>query len=812
MGVTFKSKRLRARKVSGSVESGGQSLVFMNEVWMRMALSPPTLTVTLEIDEGTPGFKYAPHGVSVEVHVDGYADQDMATADWDTSMHRLHYEHNWGDDGARFTVPQRLVEAHRDRSISIDKKAWHLYRESGRYNYTAFVYDRLGNWGWAQYVFEVAEDDFTDDETIVVSADRDFRNAPYTKETNRVSTIAEVVSRIPTDTSKRRVIYLKRGDRYLRDAQIPGWGPLIIRDWGSGPKPIIHLIHSESTDPDVANKSAVRNYTSTPLRIQNLKVTGVWDVVTETALPGEVIGSQKYAPIAFGIGAGQIDVVTDGCEDQHVSSGYQNAGPLSGRFFVHEHYQTDHHNFLFLGGGAEVDTAFIGCAVIQNPEASNGSMWRDVAWPDRYLRNPHNGIRMGEFRTLVVANCDLRQRQGWTLQNFILDNPILRINTNGATGCRYWVNCSNIEGAITNNHANGNYMPVTQAVINSVYSLGNPTNGTQISLQGSGATVKNCKLIRAALPSTPGVPVNSAAIIFPPNAAMPNNQPSQANWSRNEVYNNTIVNLYGDTVRAITGGKYELIDDELVWISGEDIDPWIGYNVVKIYDRTNVFTDNNVTLFPNRPGADLSDGPLDDRSVGWEGSYPGVRRGYELVRAWGPLAAEWAVGQTLVVPYPNDWYGNPTNADTFAQHWERNAIFMQTTIRSTVPDENGNYPFLAYRGSQFQGTLTFAFEEDGVHITNNTGETWPAGFAMDVYLDRGKNVMVQDKRFAMPAGVTKTYDVLEESGAYRSGNTASGLVSLCDFYLRPRVGSGHKDTAAGTPSKGAAEAIGSVGT
>lgn len=770
MSVKLSSRVLNARTVSGSVTALGSTIDFASEAWAMPDLTEGgSIQITLEIDEGPAGRNYAPHLVRVEASATGYESEGISTNRWDESDHKVYFIHDWGEPGEKFTVPENLIDEHRDRNVSISPNAAHVYRKAGSYNYHVLAYDAAGNYGYAKATFTVKRDDFNEYETVVVASDGDFTGCPSSA--SKITSLDQIDDITIGGKGQKCKVWLKRGLEYDATKRFRE-RDYFFDAWGSGDRPVANI----KTDV------LFTNYTDSVVRFSNLKFQGIWSAVNDMATDRSLPRNPPSKIITFT--AGSSDIIFDNCVERGTIVGAEVQSSGESRICFHEHDRSDCRDYLLLGQGEELNVVYLGGKEVQMIYAANGTMNRDqFARSDstfRYIRNSHNGIRLPFARSLIVSGSDMFARCGWTFQNIFIDNPILRINTattivgEKVMKIRVSINRSNIEGSITNAEASGenvNMLPISGVVEQNNLTM-TPSNGALFYVESCGWTLRNNKFQRPDTPSVPSGPSKSARFVLfnltneykgvkvthPDNYLVPN-----------YVYNNTFASqCQRETIN---------IDFE---------------------DHNRSFAENNVSYHPNVDVPIIADGPLDTGSIGFEARYAGLKRGFEFFNDYHTLQAEVLPNETVVLPYAPDWYGNMTSADTFAGHWDRHQL--EIIPPGTESKDYAKFKFspVAYENA------AFAFEADGIHVTNLSASTWPSGAEVTLILDRGDQMMEMDERFAAPAGTIGNYGISQDSGAYED---ASGLVSMSDFYGRLRPGTGFKDAPDGVPSRGALEPV-----
>ena len=111
---------------------------------------------------------------------------------------------------------------------------------------------------------------------------------------------------------------------------------------------------------------------------------------------------------------------------------------------------------------------------------------------------------------------------------------------------------------------------------------------------------------------------------------------------------------------------------------------------------------------------------LDNTSLGFNTTLGGLRWVWEY--AAGTFSSEVAPGEDIVIPYPNDWYGNPLTAADFASSYGRETMRLETTFRmiltsngTPMPGQiltasNGSQALIEYAINNGDGTWTLTLD------------------------------------------------------------------------------------------------------
>ena len=734
---------------------------------------PGTLNITLEVNGGLVdgsgvAYTYAPHSFSVEAFVTNSPVSAENVGNYDATFHKIYYVHDHGDPGTLFTVPSLPPGAtrHKNRNESIGKFAQHMYRTPGTYTWTVHAYDIYGNWGSASFEVVVKDPDNGTDgyevlgNTIIVADDGNFTGAPPSLEVNRVTTWVAAISRINAihlsgNKNKIRVL-LKRGGGYTvfsnwrQDWSTPShiWG-----DWGAptDPRPVIMCDESYSNDQVL---SAGQTAPPRQFKMFNLEFDWNWDSTVERFIPFNT-------PTLFISGQHWIDWQLDNCtmSGTGVMGNPGNSNYAGARAVVSEVAMTDFKDFMQIAS-ANYDYYASGVSIVQNVNALNGAENRGVTSESLYARNAHHGFR-GSYPRFSVCNSELFGKHGWTIQNIFLDQPMFRLNSAGisvTSNNRYIVARNFCETSITGESANGETQATLNGLLTQNYVIGRPTDEYLWRWQAPGWTARDNIFV---MPAVPKLTTPLDGFIFFNKA----NTDATGNDGSNLFYSNTFVSLASNG----DGGN----------------GVGIGFDFIRNpAGHEKQFEWDNVFYAPNHPTPVTDAAPLDLTSIGKDARYPGVARGWERSPA-STMPLTVANGESFVVPYWNDWYGNPLTEASFAGAWIRNAI----TVNNVIYD-------------QPEGAASFVFGPTGITITNLSGVTWTTGQSYRVYTDRGTTPMAMDTFYATPPGSTAVYTALSGSSGYQAG---SANVSFYDYFGNVRRGTLHPDSPAGTPSKGATE-------
>lgn len=760
MATTISAAPLHGVLVAGTALQGVTSLPFEHPKWGVDLASGGTLAVTLDVNTGPTGKNYPPHRVIIEANVTGFEGEDLTTADWDASWHRVEYTQDSGDIHAGdFMYGERL--AIKSRRVMHAKQSVHVYRDPGKYTHQAFVYDQAGNWGTASVDIEVIDPSHTPDRIIVVALDGDFDHAPYCVSKNRVTTLADAddLARSLSGTEPKKA-YFKRGETYLANETL-FWANFDIDAWGpsNAPNPKLNTAPGAEYFFDVGNSY---------FTLQDIDTDGSHDPVGEKMKVGVAADYMDSGYLNGGLvkalGSDSMDVLLDRCSATGSSATLLYPGGVTVFAVLHECSFREFKDFVMLGGSDEGTIALIGNSIVQHEEAASGGLPRWFYTPEgsgwgRYPGNAHNGYRSASTRNSVIYGNDFFGRHGWTTQATDVweSNPIIRLNTDGLAGNRSIVSNNFIEATVVTAHANGTIIPPMNSVWEFNYFVRNPTNGSCISANGMGNTVRNnIFLIPGAASPTTGLSTIVAVGRFPPAEVT----------GRNEIYSNTVIDLLSS----------ERHDGDFVQY--------------RTYGRADTLVENNIYYAPNLDVPETADGPLDMTLLPFVPRYKGHKKSYEYWPDAYTLPAEVPVDGSFVMPYLADRNGDMTDAAAFAGHFGTHKVGI-TGVSDLL--------------SAVTGSIQVAFEAGGIRITNKTAAAWPSGGVVTAWLHRGTTAMAMNTSSASPADSLKRGWLLDGAGA--DGAAATGLTSLRTFFAQPRRGTAHPQAAGGTPSKGATEPL-----
>lgn len=766
MPIKLKSDLLNMLAVSTVISSGSASFPIEIPAWGYPQINGvPTLTLTATTFAGNPDTNYAPLAIFSEIECTGYAGEELSTAVRDLSRSEVAYTHHYGDEGAVYTLPERIGGGGRSRNISYTQDAVHDYRKPGKYLHRVFAYDRAGNWGVFEETITVKEDDFTPSETVVIDPTGTFLGCPLAAGTNRFTSWDDFATGYTPSGASRLKIWLRRGHEYLYSETLTNKPPLLIME-GFGPKADADPVLQPTAL--IAPISFVKGGT---VKVMGVTLNGPYNASSELYNGNGLTGNELIGDADTGIS--WIDNASDGVNveitlvnahaigcDGVLYAGTNSEGSV-GHFCVSECRNTNNRNFYSLTGGTGLRMAILGSSNVQNPLASNGRTSREEFYPTRYTGNTHGGDRLGNFYWYHKECCDLFVRTGWSLQGDIFaDNPAERIMTNGGhTGKAYITRC-HVEGTVTSAAATGSItmLPVLlYFAMNRVF--GDPTNKTLFKMSAAGSIVENNFFLN---PNRAGR--NMDAILHFGDQ----DEASSADY-QTIVRNNTIINL--------------------------NVGRAANFHVVRkwSFSANNVIEENNVIY---DVGGDTSDGPFDMTSLGFESRYLGTKANEIAWNDVGTIQEDVPPEGSILIPYGLDYRGNQTDASTFS------------TVAPYIKAVIGGVSHTGASIAAMNGwaVIEVAFEAGGVRIINKSANTWAAGANIGrVFLWRHEDhPLPMDTTFTFDTGAFITWALTPVSGAYQS---ATGVVSLMDFDGQPRPGSGHKDAPAGSPSKGALEAV-----
>lgn len=662
---------------------------------------------------------------------------------YDPTFHEITYVWTIRDAPlAAYTAPQNMIPVWNNPNVTYGKRAAFCLTDPGTYVIELWAVDSSGTTGTAQRTIVVANPDslYPGNRTIAFAGDGTFTGAP--SGAVQVSTLSALQSAIHAASVPTRVLF-KRGETVM-DVDLsssPGSGGRIdhLGAWGTGAAPVLRPLQY-----DEGNMLTWRsNGPETQITVENIKIEGWWDPLTETGSLGG--GSPLYwrdKTNSAKILLHKVEMTN--CDAQQLSA---NAAPCDVLVAdcIFENWQ---QYGCFCDKNELGKYAFIGSRFVQSPDALNGG-------PKKGMSNNHGPIRITRCRWLVGDVMDMFSNDGWSGSYDC--QPCLRVGTD-QTGTNdifmHWgrsvmengYQIINLEGENTAAEDNpGNF------VFDRLLLIGTARQRARmVSVHKGGSSFRNMLLIQ---PDVPGY-VGGAFQFFD---FVANNPRGTNNAEPIRVYNVTAISLQSAANEA--SGPMEFIGGTGSF--------------------TDVTIENNVLHIPNSSSPRTDAQPIDTTTAipGVTPRYKGVQYNYEHVN--GSFGSSLANGASMTVPYSDllirDHNGDGPGTQTNQSYWQA----IQGTDTLHMFSLNGNVQHAA------NGDFTVSFGASAVTITNTSGSSWSGNWWLA--LDR-KSLL--DSELPLQAGFANpaTVPVGTPTGLSPAiGGATLGLHDHLDFYEAVRA-------------------------
>ncbi|MEM6421058.1 MAG: PKD domain-containing protein [Pseudomonadota bacterium] len=519
---------------------------------------------------------------------------DRRTA-WDESFHRLHYRWNFGDAaGASSAHPGciNLPAAHNDLNTAFGAEVAHVFTQPGTYTVSLEVRRESDGALVGTDTLQVTVADpaatFPGAQTVVVAADGTFTGAPAGA--TQVTSLGAALSAAENRAGNTRIL-LKRGESYNVTSAInisSGWDNFYLGAWGSGANPKITT--SGFSGGQVWGFAVnVRN----DIVFSDIDGEGTWDPTAETG--GRFTWVNMFTHNAK-------NYLFSGCHTRRMGNMHYYYLYLSdvvetGSCVWHRCFVDGWGDYgMFVGSSAQDQfIAFLGCAIVQDPEAMMGGF-------NKPFGNIHAPVRVQTGGHFYAGCCDNFSRNGWqpgptahpsTMQ------PAWRLYTNMSnvpqTGYRpiYVFDRCALEGGADMLSLADAGTSSTEYGCNGVFDkltfCASTDTRVFVRLGAAGATFRNCVGRRSGVSNAPALDWSHAI-----NRVGTGSNYPDADWTT-RLYNNTFEVL-------LAFGSFGHTDGTMVQ---ED------------QNAFNAFTDfvdeNNWMAYPNLPGGDGDPGLVTDR-------------------------------------------------------------------------------------------------------------------------------------------------------------------------------------------------------
>lgn len=556
-------------------ETTNQELVGMAEI--RLRRSP---------------LRTAPERIFFEVALGGFetTGPDQAGG-YNPQLHDLIYIWEFGDPGARFTSPLKVLAEWRDANVAYGPTVCHVFETPKDYTVTVTVIEPdTGRTAVASTTFTVDDPDitFAGRRTLCVAQDGTVERVP--ENALVLNSLSKALALTNRKSSPYRII-LKRGETWDWDSfEFFWWSPSIhiVAEPGTGARPVLRTVEpADRTRGPFFNHRLTEN--GREYVYQGLHFDGGWDSRTETGYPdagaikvedqakGHILVSDCHVTGMGGAGfAGSQGPGTT--EDMHFSKS----------FVVHQTSLTNWRGIGHFAVGA-ARYALLGCSFVCDPDAKAGG---NTDKPRNYL----GPLRFQpKFAHLVVIDgCEFFNRVGWFPGpggDHTVQQPCLRWNQSMVPGAILNCQRSSFEGGfqlIALQGMNGRVVETVQNVlIDRCIFVGSHHSNCHIASAASGMTIRNCL---AVVPNVPRQHPNYEPRAF----VLMDGIPEEGSLvGPIKIYNNTILNLLAETNSHDGNPAIMVVQD--MFSMGE-----------------NLIVENNLLHQPNIPTPDVEHHPLSE--------------------------------------------------------------------------------------------------------------------------------------------------------------------------------------------------------
>lgn len=696
----------------------------------------------------------APEGINFELVLSGFDTLGPVGGGdvYDPQFHDIYYVWDFGDEGAVFTAPEHVPEAHKNANRGYGPLASHTYQTAGTYTVRCLVIEpSSGKTALAERNVTVGDPDvlFAGNRTIFVSTDPSFARAP--EGARKVATGDEAYNLQGTLQSASPGHFYRI--MFDRDVAHDWHRPSIMRirdnyknvylchSPGSGTPGVIRCSntsgHSFFEDELTRNSPGIDK----DVVVDGLNINGYFDV-TQEVMGGPYAeihkGGQAFWSIRSPQSATYIlfnNVTAGGFNTLFTSAGRHQNGSDTLTLIFNNVAITSWSNF----GVFEVEpgfTAYTGCLIRQDPLALSGGAKNGLG------HNEHGCVRIQLAGKCVMQSCDMFSRNGWFENSRGIHTPQPCVRWNQSADPRGHLNMqacalesagrvieSGTDGVQSPGVTPNNILIDKCAVVAGVFAL------DAMITQHSGITIRNCvvayggdRSIHGAFGETDFVRLD-ARWTDPVYLATPN-----------KIYSNTFLNHHSDAQSQ--NGNASIATHRLTTVVGAE------------FSNTTVV--NNVLHQPNLTTPDVTFAPLGMTSL-FSPRYDDYR-GYNILSDAIELAVDIAVGSSLFVPH-SSFPGIATQAD-----FEPVPVNLKRDHQFVINNQFSN--------------ATYAFDTDGITVTNISGGTWASG--AEIRLNMGSVEIDIRPEYGTPDGIVWEAVPLEGSAAI--GAALSGPSALDDFY------------------------------
>lgn len=696
----------------------------------------------------------APEGINFELVLSGFDTPGPAGGSdvYDPQFHDIYYVWDFGDEGAVFTAPEHVPDAHKNANRGYGPLASHTYQTAGTYTVRCLVIEpSSGKAALAEQDITVGDPDvlFAGDRTIFVSTDPTFARAPAGART--VATGDEAYDlqgtlqgaspghlyRIMFDRDQEhewhRASIMRPRDNYKNFyfCHSPGSGtPGVIRCSNTSG-------HSFLEDELTRNSPGIDK----DVVVNGLNINGYFDV-TEELMGGPYADSHKGGQAFWSIRSPQSatyilfnNVTASGFNTLFTSAGRHQNGPDTLTLIFNNVAITSWSNF----GVFEVEpgfTAYTGSLIRQDPLALSGGAKNGLG------HNEHGCVRIQLAGKCVMQSCDMFSRNGWfeNARGIHTPQPCVRWNQSGdprgqlnMQGCALESGGRVIEsgrdGTINPGVTSNNILIDKCAVVAGVFAI------DAVTTQHSGMTMRNCVVVYGGDRSLHGAFGEADFVRL------------DARWNDpvylatpNKIYSNTFLNHHSDAQS--WNGNASVAAFRLTTVVGADF-------------SNNTIT-NNVLHQPNLPTPDVPFAPLGTGPL-FTPRYDDYR-GYNILSDAIELDGDILAGSSFFVP-----------------HSRFPGIATQADFDPAPTNLKRDHQFIL--NNQF-GDAAYAFDASGITVTNVSGTAWASGTA--VRLNMSVVEVNVRPEYGTPDDIV--WEAVPLEGSTAIGAALSGPSALDDFY------------------------------
>ena len=738
--------------------------------------SAPSSETSVGIDVEQPTAHVAPSQVWLRaVDFDGLADFEETGTIYDGAHHEYYYE--WtinGEPLSAFSKVENLLAAHNNPNKAYGREVAFCLPVAGDYVIDLVVTDKDGNTATAStstITVQDPEDYFPEADRIYVDNTGVYADVPAAS--GKVQTLDALQTAMNSRTSNPTWVLFKRGQEHaLEGVNSTGGdnakGVLSFNDntevrlvsaYGTGDKPVI----TPETRADRAYTNSMFKLFSPKTgkwrTVSGLEFRGEYDPETERGLSGyaAAINNEQWQLTGGGGFTLYHDLSMSGLDRNLNASGDQNGNP-------HHHMTVDcetngWRDFGCFGGGEGQRQALVGCKFVQKPNVPNRGAKDDV-------RNTHGPIRISDGAYVFVSQMDLFSRNHWDGN----DQPCLRLFSECAAGQAAHVERCTMEGGAgvlqLARREGGAAFATNIRVMNNLFISSAYTN-TFIEISRSGITIHDNIMVRNDAEKLIATSNTGAIGAYTPDA------PWAGAGLFDEpliIYNNTLVNLLGDTVD----------DNSENW--------FLETHSADYNDKFKASNNVNHKPVGNTIHDDFAPIDISTALSGVTLRYLGYQENF--VYPTQVLSEDKIDGATVSFPYSGittGLFGGAAGSATNQAYWQ--ALVGIDDDHMLACDSN---PVRRYYAEHGHISVSFA-DATNVVVTNNTGETWSSGSTIRLWLDRDSLIPAMDSTYANPETVPLPRP---QTGSDAIGTATAGRVSIRDFLLTDR---------GATPSKGALE-------